>query len=142
MALVQCKECERDVSTYAEKCPHCGYPMKATTQKAERKDPFEDDYGFDNNPFQSTAPPGPRPRPTRQDPSADSKAVTGLILAIVAFFLPIPFLDMAMSIGAIVLGNQAKQSKNLRYIGTATASVVLGIISLIFNIIVWSNVYL
>lgn len=27
MALLKCPECERDVSSLAETCPHCGYPM-------------------------------------------------------------------------------------------------------------------
>ena len=29
MALIQCPECEKQISSNAESCPHCGYPMKA-----------------------------------------------------------------------------------------------------------------
>ena len=28
MALVNCKECYQEISNKAEKCPHCGYPIK------------------------------------------------------------------------------------------------------------------
>lgn len=28
MALIKCPECEKEISTYAETCPHCGYPIK------------------------------------------------------------------------------------------------------------------
>ena len=28
MALIKCPECQKDVSTAAETCPHCGYPLK------------------------------------------------------------------------------------------------------------------
>ncbi len=28
MALIKCPECEKDVSTEAVTCPHCGYPLK------------------------------------------------------------------------------------------------------------------
>lgn len=28
MALIKCKECEKEVSTKAEKCPNCGAPVK------------------------------------------------------------------------------------------------------------------
>lgn len=31
MALIKCSECKKDVSTKAEKCPHCGAPVKAKT---------------------------------------------------------------------------------------------------------------
>ncbi len=30
MALIKCPECEREVSSMAEACPHCGYPIKKT----------------------------------------------------------------------------------------------------------------
>lgn len=36
MAITQCPECKNDVSTHAELCPHCGYPIQrslATTRK-------------------------------------------------------------------------------------------------------------
>ena len=38
MALIKCPECGKDVSTAAEACPHCGFPIKsnaANKQKAE-----------------------------------------------------------------------------------------------------------
>ena len=38
MALIKCPECGKDVSTSAEACPHCGFPIKnnaANKQKAE-----------------------------------------------------------------------------------------------------------
>ena len=28
MALINCKECGNSVSDVADKCPHCGYPLK------------------------------------------------------------------------------------------------------------------
>ena len=31
MALIKCPECGKDVSTAAEACPHCGYPLKDKT---------------------------------------------------------------------------------------------------------------
>ena len=31
MALIKCPECGKDVSTAAESCPHCGYPLKKGT---------------------------------------------------------------------------------------------------------------
>lgn len=30
MALMQCPECGKTVSCYADTCPHCGYPLKVT----------------------------------------------------------------------------------------------------------------
>lgn len=35
MALIKCPECGQDVSTAAETCPHCGYPLKNKKQKQE-----------------------------------------------------------------------------------------------------------
>jgi len=26
--LIKCPECKKDMSDKAEKCPHCGYPLK------------------------------------------------------------------------------------------------------------------
>lgn len=34
MALIKCPECEREISSMAESCPHCGYPIKTTTIKS------------------------------------------------------------------------------------------------------------
>lgn len=28
MTLIKCPECGKDVSTAAESCPHCGFPIK------------------------------------------------------------------------------------------------------------------
>ena len=27
MAMIKCKECEKEISTSATKCPHCGMPI-------------------------------------------------------------------------------------------------------------------
>lgn len=32
MALIKCPECEREISDKAEKCIHCGYPLKPQQQ--------------------------------------------------------------------------------------------------------------
>ena len=34
MAVIQCQECGNDVSTKAQKCPHCGAPFAAFMPKA------------------------------------------------------------------------------------------------------------
>lgn len=31
MALTPCPECEREISTAAEACPHCGYPLRKSS---------------------------------------------------------------------------------------------------------------
>lgn len=33
MPLIKCPECGKDVSTYADACPHCGFPIKKEAQK-------------------------------------------------------------------------------------------------------------
>jgi len=30
MALIKCSECDKDVSSTAQKCPHCGAAVKST----------------------------------------------------------------------------------------------------------------
>ncbi len=74
MALIRCNECDREVSTRAEKCPHCGYPMQRTTHKADYQDPFMDDYVFDDDPYDT---PPPKRQPHRHDRNADSKRSRG-----------------------------------------------------------------
>ena len=32
MSLVPCPECGREISTAAEACPHCGYPIRPSTR--------------------------------------------------------------------------------------------------------------
>ena len=34
MALIQCKECGKEISDQAQACPHCGAPVRAATQSA------------------------------------------------------------------------------------------------------------
>ena len=36
MALIRCPECRREVSTSAEACPHCGFPVRHSS-KAKKK---------------------------------------------------------------------------------------------------------
>lgn len=36
MALIKCPECNHDVSSQAEKCPHCGYQLKAPVTSTNR----------------------------------------------------------------------------------------------------------
>ena len=33
MGLIKCPDCNSDVSSYAETCPHCGYPIKEYSEK-------------------------------------------------------------------------------------------------------------
>ncbi|MCG2590397.1 zinc ribbon domain-containing protein [Rhodohalobacter sulfatireducens] len=35
MALVNCKECEREISSDADTCPHCGYSIKKEREEKE-----------------------------------------------------------------------------------------------------------
>lgn len=35
MALIKCPECRNDVSTSADACPHCGYPLKSKIKNNE-----------------------------------------------------------------------------------------------------------
>ena len=37
MALIKCPECEKEVSTAAETCPHCGYPIKKNEPVKEKQ---------------------------------------------------------------------------------------------------------
>lgn len=36
MALLKCEECDGNVSSFAECCPHCGYPVKRMLKGKER----------------------------------------------------------------------------------------------------------
>jgi hypothetical protein len=44
MALIQCPDCTRDVSTTASSCPHCGYVITAAPSAARRRPTYEEDY--------------------------------------------------------------------------------------------------
>ena len=37
MSLIKCPECGKEVSTAAETCPHCGYPLKKKNQNESPK---------------------------------------------------------------------------------------------------------
>ena len=36
MALIICPECGKEVSTAADSCPHCGYPIKNNKKKKKK----------------------------------------------------------------------------------------------------------
>lgn len=38
MAIINCPECNGIVSTFADVCPHCGYPIKNELSNSEHKD--------------------------------------------------------------------------------------------------------
>ena len=37
MALIKCSECGKEISDKAEKCIHCGYPLKEVTKEEIKK---------------------------------------------------------------------------------------------------------
>ncbi len=41
MALIKCPECGKDVSTAADVCPHCGYPIKKESKVKPEEKPNE-----------------------------------------------------------------------------------------------------
>ena len=43
MVLIKCPECGQDVSTYAEICPHCGYPLQKSKPTEEAKQIVNED---------------------------------------------------------------------------------------------------
>ena len=46
MALIKCPECQKEVSTSAEACPHCGFPIKQSLneEKSTAPKPLEDSW--------------------------------------------------------------------------------------------------
>lgn len=41
MALINCPECGKDVSTSADACPHCGYPINKQASLNTEEKPAE-----------------------------------------------------------------------------------------------------
>lgn len=41
MPLISCPECNQQVSTSADVCPHCGYPLKKETSNVQPTKPIE-----------------------------------------------------------------------------------------------------
>ncbi len=128
MAIRQCKECGADVSKDVRFCPHCG-----ASQSKEKTGTESGAYDAYETEWDQSATPSSK----QGSSAADNKAITGFILAVVSFFMPVPFLDMAMSVAGIVLGSQAKNDENLTKEGIATASLVVGICTLVYNIFFW-----
>lgn len=49
MSLEDCPECTRDVSEYADSCPHCGYPFEENNADGETGVILTDiDIGFNS----------------------------------------------------------------------------------------------
>ncbi len=38
MSLIKCPECGREISSFADFCPHCGFPMKKTEEKPKKEE--------------------------------------------------------------------------------------------------------
>ncbi len=81
MAIIQCPECQKDVSSKASTCPHCGYPLEPQETFQEPQETFQE------------------PQETFQEPSSEIKGqshsiakriipvvlLAGIIAAVVAF---------------------------------------------------------
>jgi len=151
MAIVLCKGCKQEVSSKAKVCPHCGYPLEDERdafddiEGKKKEHPFDEDRKRIDDSQRKQAderrhsppygPPGPMASP------ADSKATTGMILAIVGLLLPFPFIDIILALVGLVMGLEAHKMPNLRRRGQATAAIVIGVIALIFNISFWLFAY-
>uniref|UniRef100_UPI003217C9E3 hypothetical protein n=1 Tax=uncultured Draconibacterium sp. TaxID=1573823 RepID=UPI003217C9E3 len=44
MALIQCPECENQISSHAQNCPHCGYPIQKKTVEWDIRETKEPTY--------------------------------------------------------------------------------------------------
>ena len=53
MALIKCPECGREISSMAESCPHCGYPIhkSQSSENSSVANPFSNNKSYQDNPF-------------------------------------------------------------------------------------------
>ena len=154
MSLVNCPECNKEISDKAEACIGCGYPIASsdnTTQNKANNSPLPPPFSQPPATYQSSyntystysgqqAHQGQPPFQQNYAPSqeiyyqqvlqqnnytAEKAANSSLTCGIVGFF----FAGLILGIIAIAKGCKAK---NLGYTGsTATAGIVIGIIDII-----------
>ena len=46
MAIIECPECGKEISSHAENCPHCGYPINKKTPVYHHSDAPEREYNY------------------------------------------------------------------------------------------------
>lgn len=53
MSLIKCPECGKEISSMAESCPHCGYPIRKSqnSENNSAANPFSNNKSYQDNPF-------------------------------------------------------------------------------------------
>ena len=80
MALVSCEECKREVSDRATTCPHCGFPIGATS---------------------SAAPASPNPQQTTIVSKPETSTTGSVFMGLFHFFITLPVLILLVGILAL-----------------------------------------
>ena len=109
---VFCRECGTALKRRAVVCPQCGVPT------------IDDDKGTDHG-------------PSKQTYNPTGSAIAGLVLGIIGlllFWIPIPFVDISITVVGLVLSAKGMKSTNR---GAATGGLVLNIIGLILTVLYW-----
>lgn len=44
MSLIKCPDCGKEISSHAESCPHCGYPLKKKSEIRPTNSIVEDEF--------------------------------------------------------------------------------------------------
>lgn len=132
MALIVCKECGKEFSDKADKCPNCGCPVEFSQVSSQVEAPKAA-----SSPTPQPVPQAVSVTPTPAAPTSEPKkknskmAVTGFILSLI-FCVPVfPFIGLILCI--IALRNKAYKN------GLAKAGIVIAIIALVLGAYIWGN---
>ncbi len=100
MALIQCPECQREISDQATACPHCGFPIANSTPKNEEKE----------NPYETT------PVSKQEVFETAAKKKHGTLIAIIAI--------VVLAIAGILIINSINAAKEKREAEEAEAAAL------------------
>lgn len=132
MALIVCKECGKEFSDKADKCPNCGCPVEFSQVSSQKEAPKAAPSSTPQ-PTPQTDPVTPARVATTPEPEKKNSkmAVTGFILSLI-FCVPVfPFIGLILCIIAV----RDKAYKN----GLAKAGIIISIIALVLGSYILGN---
>ncbi|GEM_PF-5314187 len=109
-----CYTCNQQLSTNVKYCPHCGNPTKIPPRNPENH------------------------ARVSQKKELETQVTTGMVLIAVAFFLPVPIVDIILAAVGWSMTSKGKSDPSIRNYSLTTVGSWLGPIAIIYCVISWT----
>lgn len=129
MALIKCKECGKEISDKADKCPHCGCPVSYSIEKQD------ENIVTNTNIVQEERKPNTEQKVANTKKEKKKDSVLSIIAAVLSIFTCTYIIGFVIAIIDLCIANSKDKKGKERHIGSWFA-IIFGIVA---TIVLWPS---